>query len=158
MSYAFDVPFLMLWSSDASLFGMLCYGKVAWHGSGWHIHTNAWSRELVHKLALWVCGISRGKEERKGSIRENTHDQFKPGKAFFICLYSVQTVDSREPQVTFYNLGGLENPSLGSVLENKPQNLSSYPLLVSISLNNAGLLGGGRVSEWGLGHICLWKT
>lgn len=62
MSQAFDVPFLILWGSDASLSGMLCYGKVAWSESGWHIHTNAWSHELVHILALWICRIKQRKE------------------------------------------------------------------------------------------------
>lgn len=60
-------------------------------------------------------------------------------------------VDSREPQVTFYSLGGLENPSLGSGPEKIKSQNKSYPPLVPIFLNNAGLLGGGRVSRMGVG-------
>lgn len=104
-------------------------------------------------------GLQNQAEERKGSIRENIHERFKSGKAFIICLHSVQTVDRRESQVTFYSLGGLETLSLGSVPEkNKSQDLSSYPRLVSISLNTEACLGADKFPEWGLGHICLLEN
>lgn len=56
-------PFL-----DALEFGCECLWnsllwKMAWRENGWHIHTNAWSHELVHKLALWVCRIKPRKEK-----------------------------------------------------------------------------------------------
>lgn len=76
------------------------WNALLWKSSSeweWVAHTyqcmESWTGARTGSL-----GLQNQAEERKGSIRENTHDQFKPGKAFFICLYSVQTADSREPQ------------------------------------------------------------